>query len=137
MQGAITLDQTVDSWIVQRAHDDCKGVTLQGVGESGEFPCAEVGGEEKNTLPPGIGALEVFEAFVHDDLADIFPRVARKETDFGELASEGNVRAPENAAALSAVHSREREGEVAHADAPEASEEQVDDQTENDAFGAS
>jgi len=60
---------------------------------------------EKNTLPPGIGALEVFETFVRT-ISLTFPACSEETTDFGELASEGNVRASENAAALSAVHSR-------------------------------
>ena len=75
-------------------------MSLQRVGEGGEFPGSEVSGEEEDAFAAGIGALEVFEAVVDDDARDIFAGVAGEEADFGELASEGDEFAAKQAAAF-------------------------------------
>ena len=100
VHGAVTLDQGVDVGIVERAHDDRKGMAVEGVGEGGEFPGSEVSGEKEDAFAASVGTFEIFKAFVDDDAGDIFFGVAGEETDFGELASEGDEFSANDAAAI-------------------------------------
>jgi hypothetical protein len=93
-------------------------MALQGMGEGGKFPSADVSGKKENTFAASVGAIEIFEAFVDHDARDIFFGVAGKETEFGELASEGDEFS-------------------AKANAAEASVDGVDCEAEGDAKGAS
>ena len=117
MHGAIALDQVIDLGIVQRAHDDRERMALEGMGECGEFPCAQMCGEKENSLALRECSLEVLETFIDDNPADVVTRVSREEADFGELASERNIGAAKNASAFALFHFRECEGEIPHANA--------------------
>ena len=108
---------------------------MQGMGEGGEFPGAEVSSQKQNAFAAGVGALEVLEPVVDYDAGDVFARVAGEKADFGELASERNENTAQDAASLAATHLGEREGEVAHADSAQASVKQVHHQPEGDSFG--
>ena len=66
---------------------------LQRVGEGGEFPGSEVGGEKENAFAARVSALEVFKTVIDNDTRDIFAGVAGEEADFGELAS-GEMNSP-------------------------------------------
>jgi len=110
MHGAVTLDQRIDVGIVERAHDDRKGMALEGVGEGGEFPSADVSGEKEDAFSASVSTLEIFEAFVDDGAGDIFFGVAGEETDFGELAPEGDEFSANDASAVGLRHFREGDG---------------------------
>jgi hypothetical protein len=96
------------------------------VSESGEFPGSQVSGKKQDPFAASVGALEVLKALIDDDAGHIFAGVAREEADFGELASERNEFAAKKAAALRLRHFGEGEGQVAQADAPQASVNRVD-----------
>src|SRR5882672_10637011 len=106
------------------------------MGEGREFPGTQMGRQKENTFTPRERSLEVFEAFVNDDLVYILARVVGEEADFGELASQGHVFAAQNAASLAARHFWKSQGQVAHSHAAQASVEQVDEQGQSNAFGA-
>src|SRR5208337_2907502 len=121
VHGAIALDQGVDVGIVERAHDDRQRMALQGVGEGGKLPSAEVSGKKQNAFAPCVGALEVFKAVVDDYARDIFAGVAGEEADLGKLASEGDEFAANQAAALARRHFGKSESQIAQADPAQAS----------------
>jgi hypothetical protein len=112
-------------------------MALQGMGEGGKFPSADVSGKKEDTFAASVGAIEIFEAFVDHDARDIFFGVAGKETEFGELASEGDEFSANDAAAIGFRHFREGDRQVAKANAAEASVDGVDCEAEGDAKGAS
>jgi hypothetical protein len=95
-----------------------------------------VSGKKQNAFAASIGALEVFEAVIDDDAGNIFAGVAGKKADLGELASQGNELAANQAAALVRRHFREGESQVAHADATQAPVNRVDREPERDPEGA-
>jgi hypothetical protein len=96
------------------------------VSESGEFPGTEVGGEKQNAFAASVSALEIFKAVIDDDARNIFAGVAGEQADFGELASEGNEFAANQAAALARRHFREGESQIAHGNATQAPVNSVD-----------
>src|SRR5208337_5106685 len=104
--------------------------------EGGEFPGSEVAGEKQNALAASVRALEIFKALIGNDAGRVFAGVAREEADFGELASEGDEFAAQQAAALGRRHFREGESQVAEADAAQASVDEVDDEAESDSLCA-
>ena len=61
-------------------------------------------GEKEDSFAASVGALVVFKAVIDDDARDIFARVAGKEADFGELASEGDEFSAKQAAAFALRH---------------------------------
>jgi hypothetical protein len=79
-------------------------MAVERMGEGGEFPGAEVCGEKEDAFAAGVGALEIFESFIDDDAGGIFAGVTREEADFGELASERDEFAAQDAAALTLRH---------------------------------
>src|SRR5208337_2760550 len=126
VQGAIALNELVDVGIVEGAHDDRQRMTLQRVSESGKLPGSEVAGEKQDAFAASVGALEIFKAVIDDDAGDIFAGVAREEADLGELASEGDEFAANQAAALAGRHFWEGKSQVAQANAAQASVNGVD-----------
>ena len=68
MQSAVLGDQGVDIRVVEGAHDDVHGVSLDGMEEGPDLPAAEVSGEQHYPLAAAFGGLEILEALVDRDL---------------------------------------------------------------------
>src|SRR5208282_5875929 len=130
------LEKAIDVGVVERAHHDRQRVSLQRVSEGGDFPGSEVSGEKQNSFAASVGAFEVFKAIVDHGARNVFTGVTREEAHFGELASEGNEFAANQAAALVLRHFGKGEGQVADADATQASVNRVDGQSQRDSDGA-
>ena len=67
MHGPVAADQAIEIDVVQGAADDPQRMAVKGVGEGGDFPPAQVGGQKQHPLAFGEGLFEILEAVVDHD----------------------------------------------------------------------
>src|SRR5260370_3895197 len=89
-------------------------------------------GQEQQALTVSQRAFVVFEAFIDDDLADVFAGVATIQADLSQLAAEGSEYSTKNVGAFFAALLRKREFQIAFANAAQLSVQEVNDPGERD-----
>ncbi len=120
VEAADAVDEGVDERVVEAADDHGHGVAHEGVVEAGEFPGPEVAGEDEDAFAAGAGGEEVLEAFVAEEGFGVGSGGAGHAAELRELLAEEVEEGAEDALAVGVGFFREREGEVAEADAAEA-----------------
>src|SRR5258705_7419789 len=123
--------------IVERTHDEMQWVTVQGVGEGGEFPSAHVTGEEQHAFPTLGGSIKILEPVIDNRLAYVLTCISGKQADFGKLAAQRSEDVADNFAPCASTLVGEGQVEVAHPNAAELSVQQVDGLSEGDGHSPS
>src|SRR5260370_42600134 len=93
-------------------------------------------GQEQQALTVSQRPFVVFEAFIDDDLADVFAGVAAIQADLSQLAAEGREYSTKNFGAVFAALLRKRQFQIAFANAAQLSAQEVDGPGEPDSLRA-
>src|SRR5438552_6265041 len=101
--------------------------------ESGKLPASDVPRQEQHAFATLRRAVEVLVAVVSNGAAYVLTRIFREQADFGKLASERGENAAHNLPAFAGRFLRERERQVAHADATKLPVHEVDQLSQADA----
>jgi len=136
VEAADAIDEGVDERVVEAADDHAHGVAHERVEEAGQFPSAEVAGEDEDAVAFGAGGEVVIEALVAEEFFGVLAGGAGHAAELGQLPAEGAEEGAEDAGALGEGFFREGEGEVAQADAAEAGEQMPGEAADGGAGGS-
>src|SRR5438270_12624929 len=92
-------------------------------------------GQKQQAFLAGQRALEVLEAFIDYDLADVLWGVAGEQAYFGNLPAKRGEFAAKDFSALAGSFFREGQRQISHANAAQLAVEQIDNPSEGNAFG--
>src|SRR4030095_9709235 len=87
-EAAIAFNQPFDSWIVDFAHNEFHGASIQRMGEAAELPRAKVTRNKEDPLTPAHRLLVMFEAFTGHQIRDVVPVQRRKVTELDQQSPE-------------------------------------------------